>query len=95
MTFAAGYPKSVPAPIAPRGWGHWECDTGYQYVFNCRSGNNFFSYRVVAFLDDTTRVGTPFFVHLFYHFLLFFFVVDSTKNRNYVSFHCVFHYVAG
>lgn len=29
MTVAARYPKSVLAPIAPRGWGHWGYDTGY------------------------------------------------------------------
>lgn len=29
VTFAAGYPKSVPAPIAPRGQGHRGYDTGY------------------------------------------------------------------
>lgn len=29
MAFAAGYPKFVPAPIAPRGRGHGRYDTGY------------------------------------------------------------------
>lgn len=29
VTFAAGNPKSVPAPIAPRGRGQGEYDTGY------------------------------------------------------------------
>lgn len=29
MTFAAGYPKFVPAPIAPRGRGYWGYGTGY------------------------------------------------------------------
>lgn len=45
VAFAAGYPKSVLAPSAPRGQGYRGYDTGYKNAFNCRSANNFFSCR--------------------------------------------------
>lgn len=55
MTFAAGYPKFVPAPIAPRGQGYGGYGTGYQNVFNCRSANNVFHVESLALLRSTTK----------------------------------------
>lgn len=72
MTFAAGYPKSVPAPSAPRGRGHGGYDTGYQNVFNCRSANNF-SYREFIVLCRNTTKRMSLFRFFFFFFLLFLF----------------------
>lgn len=60
MTFAAGYHKSVPAPIAPRGQGYGRYGTGYQNVFNCRSANNVFHVESLAALAEHNQRVSPF-----------------------------------
>lgn len=86
MTFAAGYPKSVPAPIAPRGQGYGRYGTGYQNVFYCRSANNVFHVREFSRSCGTQSKGKPipFFIFLFAPFFppLFFLFYLTARSRS-------------